>query len=93
MPLHKSKKFYPPNFSLYPDIDKFMIWYDTETKSFRVTHYSRFSFRPLSGNRFRRNDWTYMRYFSNELEALEFAKKKASDRRMVHPTFLLKLEP
>jgi len=110
MALHKTKKAkkqYPNKFDLYPSFaDKFLIWYDSNLKCYKVTHYSRFGFRGqwnqhgVRSNGFapnsilRRNEWTYTgkgKDFDNEIAALEFAKAKAKERKMDNAIFLLKL--
>jgi len=108
MALHKQvkkKKQYPTNWTLFPGYnDKFLIHYDSVSKCFRVTHYSRFGeqgkikFMGLaktdSSKPWRRISWTYQKQFENEIGALRFAKQKAKDRKMdVKSTvFLLELD-
>lgn len=108
MALHKQvkkRKEYPNNYTLYPNTsDKFLIFYDEASKAYRVTHYSRWGFRgqwsgygvrnnrPDGSFTLRRNDWTYQKLFSNEIEALNFAKEKAKSRNMLGAVFLLHLK-
>jgi len=98
----KAKKQHEPNFTLFPNFrDKFLIFLDKGLGVWKVTHYSRWGFRgkyTTTGQRsapgapWRRNDYTYVADFKNEIEAMQFAKDKATQRKFHDPVFLLQLD-
>ena len=105
MALHKQtkkKKQYEANWTLYPGCrEKFLIHYEKDKKCYRVTHYSMFGERGKilrtvaktdPNGPWRRRSWTYQRDFENEVDAMSFAKNKATERKFSDPVFLLQLD-
>ncbi len=104
----KKKKQYETNYTLIPGCrDKFLIHPDEKEDCWRVTFYSQFSEgkhdttlstvtgkkHPKTGQMgWMRRSWTYQKKFKHEVEAMDFAKGKATQRGMSNPVFLLQLD-
>jgi len=98
----KKRKQYLTNYTLYPGYaDKLLVHYDKEKLCYKVTHYSKFGERgkmlltvskQSPNGPWMRRSWTYVAEFENEVVAMDFAKKKAIERKFESPVFLLQLD-